>query len=157
MRMSGANPNRFTTANNSSQSACREKLLWLPLMDASHFFSHALDLGRMLEHWVIAMPLHEIRASHKGSMFGGASVIVPKIEICEVNRVFKRQADQAVLAQSVHDRLRSRYLAVCAGHDFLGLRIYLINDPPCMAITAKILHGGLSASVVWTLFRNLVE
>src|SRR5215469_928764 len=47
----------------------------------------ALELDGLLEYRVVAMPLHEIGSAHKGSVLRRAPVIVPKIEVEEVDRV----------------------------------------------------------------------
>src|SRR5579872_1607134 len=43
---------------------------------ATEFGRHRLEFDRLLQHRVIAMPLHEVGAAHKGSVFAGASVVM---------------------------------------------------------------------------------
>ena len=55
-------------------------------MGASHLVGHALDFGRMLEHWIVAVPLNEVGASHERPVLGCSAVIVPKVEVGEIDR-----------------------------------------------------------------------
>src|SRR5215469_3916194 len=61
---------------------------------------HGLELDCFLQHGIVAMPLHKVGASHKGAVLAGASVVVPEIEINEIDRVRERRAaERAVFAQ----------------------------------------------------------
>ena len=55
----------------------------------SQFLRLAPDFDQVLQDGIIAVPLHKIRAAHEGAVFGGAPVVVPEVEIVELDRLLK--------------------------------------------------------------------
>src|SRR5690349_19171703 len=102
--MSGIRPAMLSRMNNSSQRSWRRYQRRSLAMLPPHLGCHAAHLCRVLQQRVVAMPLHEVGAAHEGAVLGRAPVVMPQIEIREVNRRGEWLARQhAVLAQSLDD------------------------------------------------------
>src|SRR5215475_5322205 len=75
-------------------------------MGSPELGSLGIQLDGLLQHWIIAVPLHKIRPSHESAMLAGAPVIVPQIEIQKVDGVGERRAgEDPLLAQGSHEVL----------------------------------------------------
>ncbi len=48
------------------------------------------NLDQVLQDRVIAMPLHEIRPAHERAMFGGPAIVMPEVEVFELDRLLVR-------------------------------------------------------------------
>ena len=95
------------------------------------------------------MPLHEIRAAHEGAVFAGASVIVPEIEVGEVDGMREGRSGQcAVLVQTIHDVFGCENLFVGASNDLFCLRIDAVNGGLSVALRADLLHVDLRLEIV---------
>src|SRR3954468_246840 len=46
---------------------------------------HRLQFDCLLQHGIVPVPLHEIGASHKGPVFAGPSVVMPQVEVHEID------------------------------------------------------------------------
>src|SRR5690349_13888460 len=97
--MSGARKVRLTSANSSSQRRwLRYQLAFLAMLPPQ-FVGHGLDLDRVLQQRIVAVPLHEVRSSHERAMLGRSAIVVPQVEVGEVNRLLERfRGKDALLA-----------------------------------------------------------
>src|ERR1035438_325175 len=76
-------------------------------MVSPEFGGHGLKLNSLLHHWIVAVPLHKVGSSHECTVLARASVVMPEIEVDEIDTIGEWQPGQhSVLAQSVHDVLR---------------------------------------------------
>src|SRR5215467_7022534 len=90
-----------TKASNRNQGPSQRRLPPATLLP--QFSRHGLQLYGFLQHRVVAVPLHEIRASHEGPVFGGASVVMPEVEEHKINRIGKWwTTDGAIGTQTIH-------------------------------------------------------
>src|SRR5579872_1518380 len=88
------------------------------------FVGLLLEFDSLRKQLVIPVPLNKIRASHKRSVLRGAAIVVPEIEVSEVNGMCEGWSRQAsIFAQAIHDRLRSQNLRVRTLHHFFALAI----------------------------------
>ena len=116
-----------------------------------------LKFDGLRQHFVIAVPLDEVGASHEGSVLAGAAVVVPQIEVGKVNRVAERRARQgSVFVQSIHDVLGGKNLGVCALDDLFTLVVDSVDTRRGVALGADLLHIDLGLKVVWTMGRDSV-
>jgi len=60
-------------------------------MLSPEFFGHGFQLNGFLQHWVVAMPLDEIRSTHESTVFAGAPVVMPQIEKHKIDGVRERR------------------------------------------------------------------
>ena len=104
------------------------------------------------------MPLHEVGAAHERSVLAGASVVMPEIEVDEVDRAGEwRTREDAVFAQAVDDGPSPR------------ARVALVMPTTCsacvytrsimrrrVALQADLLHFRLGCGVVRTLVSDRV-
>src|SRR5215471_5608140 len=89
----------FTRMNASSQTRGSRRQLFLS-MGTPQFPSHGFELDRVLEDRVVAVPLHEIGTPHERAMLRRAPVVMPEVEVMEVDRVLEGLSDQrAFLAE----------------------------------------------------------
>src|SRR3954466_1651401 len=115
-KMSPTSPAKFATAN-SSTSNCRSRSACLTSMTPAQLVGLRAELHRSCQHRVVAVPLHEIGASHEGAVLRGAAVVVPQIEVDEIDRLRERRGvQQTVLLERRDDVGRVLYLPVGAGH-----------------------------------------
>src|SRR5215467_3159254 len=113
---------RLTRTNVSSQSRWSRYHLLVLAMCPPHFLGHCPDLDGVREDRVVAVPLGEVLAAHEGAVLGGPAVIVPQVEVAEVDRLRERRRRQnAVLAQAGHDVRGGLDLPVGALDGLLGL------------------------------------
>src|SRR5262244_3733707 len=92
---------RLTITNASSQRVGSRYHLFGLGMAPPQFLSPRVELNRVLEDRVVAVPLGEVLSAHKGPMLGGAPVVVPEIEVEKIDRVRERRtADHLVGAQA---------------------------------------------------------
>src|SRR5579885_2694232 len=112
---------RFTSTKPSTHSRGSRNQLLLA-MPPPQLGGLGLDLDGMLQHGVVAVPLHEVRSAHEGPMLGGAAVVVPQVEVGEVDGLRERLlAEQPLLAQAFEDVGGGLYLLVGGLDDLLGL------------------------------------
>ena len=74
-----------------------------------------VQLHRARQHRIVAVPLDEVGAAHEGAVLRGPAVVVPQIEIDEIDRLRERRSrQQAVLAQrsTMSDAVCTRSLVV---------------------------------------------
>src|SRR3954462_3326065 len=91
---------RLTRTNASSHSQWSRYRLLVLAMGPPQFVGQRPQFHRVLEDRVVAVPLGEVGPAHEGGVLGGAAVVVPQVEVQEVDRVRERRALQhAVLAQ----------------------------------------------------------
>ena len=77
------------------------------------------------EDRVVAVPLHEVRPAHERAVLGGAAVVVPEVEIGELDRLAERLRRRAVRRlERVHDGLGGVDLFVGRSTDGLA---FLVN------------------------------
>src|SRR5580765_7488897 len=95
--MSGVNPARLNSAKSSTQALRLRHHLSAAGVLMAQLVGLSPNFDQVLENGIIAVPLHKVGATHKGAVLGGPSVIVPQIEVFELDRVFERvRRDQIV-------------------------------------------------------------
>src|SRR4051794_157916 len=70
---------------NSSTSNCRSLRVFLTAMAAAKLVGLCAKLDPLREHRIITVPLHEIGSAHESAVFRCSPVIVPEVEIDEVD------------------------------------------------------------------------
>src|SRR5437868_5910964 len=100
--MSGASAARLTKANSSSSRRWSRYHLLLA-MRPPQLVGHGLQFDGVLQDRVVAVPLHEVGPAHESAVLGRPAVVVPQVEVGEVDRLRERLAEQVVLAQPVDD------------------------------------------------------
>src|SRR5271169_2269074 len=93
----------FTMTNASTRNqGCSHHELLFSAMASPKFVGHRLQLYLLFQHGIVSVPLHEVGAAHEGSVFGGAAIVVPQIEIQEVDRLREwRTVQQAFVTQAI--------------------------------------------------------
>src|ERR1700733_4089152 len=67
---------------------------------------HGFKVDLLSQHGVVAVPLHEVSTSHERSMLRGAAVVMPEVEIYEINRLGEgRRLNQTIVPQAIHQCL----------------------------------------------------
>src|SRR6516164_5522420 len=133
--MSGARPPRLTRAKSSTHIWGRRNHLTAGCMGFAHGICFAADFYEMLQNRVVAMPLNEVRAAHERAMLGRASIIVPEIEVLELDGVLEWvPLKDAFLAQLVHDRSGGGDFLVGCVHDLFRFTIDSVNKRTGMAL-----------------------
>src|SRR5581483_274439 len=67
---------------------------------------HGLKFDGLLQHGIVPVPLHEVGASHERSLFAGAPVVMPEIEVNEIDRLREgRTGKRPIFSQAVHQIL----------------------------------------------------
>src|SRR5262245_41680814 len=147
---------RFTITNSSSHTAgSRYHLLGLG-MDPPQLLGLRLEFGGVLEDWVVAVPLGEVLAAHEGPVLGGAPVIVPEVEVEEIDRVRERRTGyHLVSAQAVVNLLGGRHFFIGARDGLLRFGVDAIDDRGRVALHAGLFHVRLREREARTLGRNL--
>src|SRR5437763_9036327 len=98
--MSPARKARLTRTNSSTHSRGRRYHLLRLAMIPPKLLRHRLEIDHVRQHRVVAVPLDEVGAAHEGAVLGGPAVVVPQVEVLEVDRVLERLVgQQALLAQ----------------------------------------------------------
>src|SRR5579859_1591452 len=119
------------------------------------FGGQGAEFNRFLEHRIVAVPLDEVGTAHERAVLAGAAVIVPKIEIDEVNRLRERRATQcAVFAQTIDQVLRGFHANIRGLYDLFGLAVDAVDERRGMALRADLLHLGLGGGVVGAPIGN---
>jgi len=114
-----------------------------------------LQLDRLSEHGIVAVPLDEIGAAHEGTMFGSSSIIVPEIEIEEIDPAGKGRAFQkAVRAQTVDNSFSFGNALIGDFDHLLGLLVHAVDDGLGVALRADLLHVGLRVDIIRPLAGN---
>ena len=67
---------------------------YLCAMLPPQFVGIVLQLDGLLQQSIVAVPLHKIGAAHEGAVLAGAAVVVPQIEVGEVDGVRERRAGE---------------------------------------------------------------
>src|SRR4051794_14126392 len=83
---------RFTMTNASSQSEGSRYQLFGPGMCPPQLLGLRPELDGVFEDRVVAVPLGEVLSAHEGPVLGGPPVVVPEVEVEEVDRVRERGA-----------------------------------------------------------------
>src|SRR6185369_17235367 len=104
------------------------------------------------------MPLHEVGAAHERPMLRCAAVVVPEIEIGEVDSMREGwPRETAILAQVIHYRLGSGDLGVGALHNFFALSVDAVNQNLRVALSTDLLHIDLGLEVVRSMSCDCVR
>ena len=104
------------------------------------------------------MPLHEVGAPHERAVLAGASVVVPEIEIDEIDRLRERKTgERLVFAEAVNEGFRSGHLLICVLDDLFSLAVYTVDHGRSVALRADLLHLRLGCRVVGTLLGNRIR
>src|SRR5579864_210693 len=100
--MSKVRKPRFAVTNSSIHNGgLAHHLLLSTAMSSPQLRSHGLQFHGLLQHRVVAVPLHEIRTAHECAMFAGTPVIMPQIEIYKIDRLREgRTGEHSFAAQS---------------------------------------------------------
>src|SRR6185503_5572000 len=108
-----------------------------------------LQLSLLQQQFVVAVPLDEIGATHEGAMFAGAPVIVPQVEVGEIDGMGEGWTGQcSIFVETVHDGLGCKYLLVGACEDEFSLRVDAIDCCLGVALRADLLHVDLGLEVI---------
>src|SRR5438105_890162 len=92
---------RLTSTKASSHRRWSRSHLLLLGMGPPHLLGQGLNLDRMLEHRIGPVPLCEVLAAHERPVLRGPPVIVPQVEVHEVDGLLERLGRQdVVLTQS---------------------------------------------------------
>jgi hypothetical protein len=70
------------------------------------------------------------------------AVVVPKVEVGEINWLLERLAEQPLLAQSVNDLLGRFNLVIGVGHDLFHLLVDAVDGRLAVTVAAEVLHHG---------------
>src|SRR5436305_1261990 len=82
----------------------------------THLLGQRPELDGLAQHRVVAVPLHEVRAAHERAVLGSPAVVVPEVEVDEVNRIRERVAGQQIIfPQPVNDLFGGLHLRVRVG------------------------------------------
>ena len=107
---------------------------------------------------VVPVPLNKVRSTHESAVLAGAAVIVPQIEVSEIDGLGKWWSSQcAVLMQPIHDVFRSKHSCIRVCDNLLCLRVDAIDAVLCMALRADLLHVDLRLQVVGTVGTDSVS
>src|SRR4051812_13177837 len=89
---------RMTNASTQICGRAHQRSFSLTML-SPEFGSHGFKFNRLLQHGIVSVPLHEIGASHERAMFAGATVVVPQIEVHEIDGLGEgRTGQRSVLA-----------------------------------------------------------
>src|SRR5690349_15671219 len=90
VRFPRQNTSIHTTGSNQyglrSGNLCRNRLT-VAAMLTFQLRCHAPQFHHLGDHRVIAMPLHEVGPAHECAVLGSAPVVMPEIEVHEVDRM----------------------------------------------------------------------
>src|SRR6185369_10043927 len=76
----------FTSANNSTHiCGSSHQRLAAVSMSAPQGRRIGLQLHHLLQHRIVAVPLHEVSSAHESAMLAGASIVMPEIEVHEID------------------------------------------------------------------------
>src|SRR5262249_1752341 len=94
-----------------------------------------LDLDRVLQQGIGTVPLSEILAAHESAMLDGPAIVMPKIEILEINRLRERlTGDNPIFAQTEINVLDFLDFLVGARNHFFCLAVDRIDDRTCVTL-----------------------
>src|SRR5215469_18574975 len=139
----------FRMANHSTQSCgwFHQRSVRAAMLPPK-LSGHGVQLNRLLQHWVVPVPLHEICSAHKGAMFARPAVVMPEIEEDKIDGMRKRRpGEKAVLLQAGHQVLRGLYAGIRILYDRVRLGVNAIVCRSCVALGTDLLHLGLCGSV----------
>jgi hypothetical protein len=101
------------------------------------------------EHRIVAVPLDEVGAAHEGAVLRRPAVVMPQIEVDEVDRLRERRRRQhAVLSQRGHQVGGLLHFRVRRRHDLFGLGIDALDQRSRVALIAHGLHRLLRVCLV---------
>src|SRR5215472_17541221 len=93
-----------------------------PAMFSPELRSHRFHFNRLLQHRIISMPLDKIGSTHERAVFAAGPVIVPQIEIDEINRLRKRGAsEQSCFAHTIKYFVSAAHLLIGCFENLFGL------------------------------------
>src|SRR5438105_14255879 len=101
--MSGPRNVRLASTNSSSHTRQSLYQLFLATMLSPQLVGHRRNLLAVFQQRIVAMPLHEVGAAHEGAMIGGAALIVPQVEVNEVNRLLEGSGGEHAFAAPLSD------------------------------------------------------
>src|SRR3954466_12824774 len=154
--MSRARKLKLTTTNASSHRRGSRYHLFGFGMGPPQLLGLCLEFNRVLEDRVVPVPLREVLPAHEGAVLGGAPVIVPEVEVEEIDRVGELgAADDLVGAKALVNLLGRLHLLVGAGDGLLRLVVDAFDDRTRVALYAGFFHARLSGGVAGTLRGDL--
>src|SRR5215468_8584508 len=105
------------------------------------------------------MPLDEIGAAHEGGMLSGAPVIVPQVEVLELNRQRIRRIgrDNPVCVKHRHNVLSGSHFFIGGGDNRSGFLKDALDSGRGVALLADVHHSGSGASSVLAWSRYFGE
>src|SRR5947209_18174341 len=104
--MSAARKPRFTRTNTSSQREWLRYQLALLAMCPPHLLGQGPDLHGVAQDRVVAVPLHEVGPTHERPVLGRPPIVVPPVDVGEVNgRLERPDAEDVAGATGIGDRL----------------------------------------------------
>ena len=100
----------------------------------------------MLEDGIVAVPLHVVGPAHERGVLGGASVVMPQVEIGELDFLAERiGGDEALGFQSIHDGLGGEDFFVGGVHHGGAFLEDAVHERRRVALQADVFHLGLRA------------
>jgi|CZKL01.1.fsa_nt_gi hypothetical protein len=103
------------------------------------------------------MPLHKVGAAHEGTVLRCTAIVVPEVEVGEVDGVREwRSGEKPVLVKVVHDRFGGQDLRIGAFDDLLALVVNAVNKGLRVALRADLLHVDLGLQVIRTMSGNCI-
>ena len=137
--MSGASPPRLNSTNSSTHvRGRRSQLFSIVLAELGGLF---LELDHVLEDRVVAVPLHIVGPAHERGVLRGAAVIMPEVEIGELDRLAERiSRKQPVRFDPVHDGAGGEDLFVGVSHHCGAFPVNAIHERRRVALQADVLH-----------------
>jgi len=104
------------------------------------------------------VPLHEIRAAHERAVLRRPPVVVPEVEVHEVDAIREWLARQrALAAQRIHQRLCLADPLIGHVDDLLRLRVHAVDQRLRMTLRADLLHVVLRRQEIRTLLRDRIR
>jgi hypothetical protein len=114
-----------------------------------------LEFDGLRQQLVIAMPLYKVGATHKGTVLRCSAIVVPQIEVSEIDWVGEGRPGQSpILMQAIHDRFGRENLGVCAVNHLFALLVDPIHERLGVALRADLFHVDLCLEVVGAVGRN---
>src|ERR1700674_3457220 len=104
--MSPTRPAKFRTRNASTHHCWSASHSPRLAMQSSQFRGLCSELDGLGQHRVVPVPLHEISAAHEGSVFCRAAVVVPEVEVHEVDRLREWWRSEHAILSELADQLR---------------------------------------------------
>src|SRR5579872_7360050 len=147
-RLVATNSSR-SSSSSKTQATHRECSTLARTMHPPQLDCIVLQLDRLLQQSVVAVPLHKVGAAHEGTMLARAAIVVPEVEVREIDWIGERRSrNDSVLVKPVDNGFGLEHFRVRAGDNFFGLRIDPIDEGLGVALGTNLFHISLGTQVV---------